>query len=105
MKTNFLSYFFILFAFYLHSQTAITGNIKEWNNPAADILAGMNQPITIGSIDDKGDFIIELNKELVQSILSDIDGFNENSDEWKSSLNSIDKAFSCHSETVTISNG
>ncbi|MGB5172788.1 MAG: hypothetical protein WBN69_15245 [Eudoraea sp.] len=105
MKTNVLSYLLILFTFYLHSQTAISGNIKDWNDPGADIVAGMNQPITIGSIDDKGDFIIELNEELVQSILSDIDGFNENSDEWKTSLNSIDKAFSCHSETVAISNG
>ena len=64
----------------------------------------MNAPIQIGTIAENGAFTIELTKDFVEKTLQGIDGFNENSDDWKASISNVGKAFSCNSETVEIVN-
>ncbi|WP_276390453.1 hypothetical protein [Eudoraea chungangensis] len=105
MKTTLLSFASLFICVILNAQNSLSGTLADWDNPKAEIITGMHKPLAIGDIDDKGNFLIELDAALAQSIRKDIKGFNEASDEWKTSLNSIDQSFKCHTETVETLNG
>lgn len=105
MKTTFLSFALLFICLSLNAQNSLSGTLADWNNPKADIITGMQKPITIGNVDDTGNFTIALNDTLVKTLLQDIEDQNNSSSDWKTSLMSIEKSFGCHSETVEISNG
>ncbi|MGB5664958.1 hypothetical protein [Eudoraea sp.] len=104
MKTQLPCLLIALFSVGLHAQNTLSGNLNGWEPASAEIITGMNAPIQIGAIAENGEFTIELTKDFVEKTLQGIDGFNENSDAWKSSLSTIEKAFACNSETVALEN-
>ena len=104
MKTPLYCLFISLCSIGLHAQNTLSGNLSGWEPANAQILTGMNAPIQIGTIAENGAFTIELTKDFVEKTLQGIDGFNENSDDWKAGISNVGKAFSCNSETVEIVN-
>lgn len=105
MKTKLYFLLISLCAVALHAQNTLTGNLSGWEPANAEILTGMNAPIQIGTIAENGAFTIELTKDFVEKTLQGIDGFNENSDDWKASISNVEKAFSCSSDNMEIVNG
>ncbi len=98
MKTQLPYLMIALFAVGLQAQNTLSGNLSGWDPANAEILTGMNAPIQIGTITENGAFTIELTKDFVEKTLQGIDGFNENSDDWKASISNVEKAFSCSSD-------
>ncbi|MGB5668505.1 MAG: hypothetical protein WBM53_16835, partial [Maribacter sp.] len=87
------------------AQNTITGTISGWQNLSADIITGMNSPISIGTVNEDGSFILNLTPEFTDQTMKGIDEFNKNSEEWKTSVMTLDSAFSCYGDSLLVING
>jgi len=105
MKRILFSAFTLLTISLLPAQNTVTGTISGWQNLTADIITGMKSPIAIGTVKDDGSFILNLTAEFSDQTMKGIDEFNKNSEEWKTSVMTLEKAFSCYGDSLAVTNG
>ncbi|MGB5437618.1 MAG: hypothetical protein WBM98_17115 [Maribacter sp.] len=87
------------------AQNSVTGTISGWQHSSADIVTGMQSPIAIGTVKDDGSFTLNLTPEFSDQTMKSIDEFNKNSEEWKTSVMTLEKAFTCYGDSLAVTNG
>jgi len=100
--------FGLAICFNCHAQRTFTGNLDKWDNPEANVLmiVSPNDATTIGSVDESGQFNIELTDALVAESKRAEQTQNVNSSGMQVSTMSLKKAFSSSDSTsLTVKNG
>ena len=87
------------------AQNSVTGTISGWEHGSADIVTGMQSPIAIGTVSKDGSFILNLTPEFTAQTMKSIEEFNKNSEEWKTSVMTLERAFACYGDSLAVTNG
>lgn len=105
MKRSLFSALALLTINLILAQNSVTGTISGWETSSADIVTGMQTPIAIGTVSEDGSFILNLTPEFTAQTQKGIDEFNATSEEWKTSVMTLEKAFTCYSDSLEVTNG
>lgn len=105
MKRSLCSAFALLTINLILAQTSVTGTISGWEHGSADIVTGMQSPIAIGTVMDDGSLTLNLTPEFSEQTMKGIDEFNKNSEEWKASVMTLERAFACYGDSLEVTNG
>ncbi|MDM9630043.1 hypothetical protein [Robiginitalea aurantiaca] len=105
-RVIFLVAAFIISGGILVAQEAITGSIPNWDNGSGSVFTGMITPTIVGTIDDKGALEIILKPDFLSEVKQQMEAENaDESNKWKSSMMTLEKAYTCNGGTVEVVNG
>lgn len=107
MKTLLYTLLMSLFIhpFILNAQESFSGTLKGWSNGKADIVSIKGEPVPIGEIDKKGEFTISLNHKIIDEFNSTMEVTNSNSSSGSVRFMTIERAFSCYYDSLSVNNG
>lgn len=107
MKTLLYTLFVILclHPFVLNAQENFNGTLDSWSNGKADIVSIKGEPVSIGEIDELGEFTISLNHKIINEFQDTMEATNSNSSSGNVSFMTIEQAFSCSADSLKVVNG
>lgn len=106
MKSIYIVGALFLFFQVSFSQSVFKGTLDEWNGDTGEIIVGFMDPTIIGHVDNAGHFEIPLVLDYLEEAKKQVEDENKNSkDGWSTSLITLEKAFSCYTDSLSIQNG
>lgn len=89
----------------LNAQEDFSGTLESWSNGKADIISIKGEPVPIGEIDKKGEFTISLNHKIIDEFQNTMEVTNSSSSSGTVKFMTIDRAFSCYNDSLSVNNG
>jgi len=106
MKILFIITILFIVSLNCKAQNKVAGTLPAWDKGNADIIMGMAELFSVGTVHGNGEFAIALTNDVLEKTKKSMEAYNSASSGGCLKLNTLKRVFRCYEEDVlTVTNG